>query len=80
MRVTGGLGFDDVSAPRSCCIAFVPDMCVSASESVAAVAVKAPAVRRTYGMAVRGDGLLSQATRRFVKMLASEAPGAGDAR
>ena len=60
-------------------IAFVPDMCVSACEPVATVAVKAPAVRRTYGTAVRSGGLMSQAARRFVEMLASEAPGAGDA-
>ena len=60
-------------------IAFVPEMCVSAWEPVATVAVKAPAVRRTYGIGVRSGGLMSQAARRFVEMLASEAPGAGDA-
>ena len=60
-------------------IAFVPDMCVSAWEPVATVAVNAPAVRRTYGTAVRSGGLMSQTARRFVEMLASEAPGAGDA-
>ena len=61
-------------------IAFVPDVFVGASEPVATVAVKARAVPRTYGIAVRSDGLMTQATRRFVDMLASEAPEAGDAR
>ena len=61
-------------------IAFVPDMCVTASEPVATVAVRARVVWRTYGVAVRSDGSMSQATRRFVEMLASEAPGAGGAR
>ena len=60
-------------------IAFVPDMFVGVSEPVATVAMKARDVRRTYGIAVRSDGLMSQATRRFVEMLASEAPDAGDA-
>ena len=61
-------------------IAFVPDMCVNAWDPVATVAVKARAVPRIYGIAVRSDGLMTQAVRRFVEMLASEAPGAGDAR
>ena len=61
-------------------IAFVPDMCVTPWEPVATVAVKTRAVPRTYGIAVRRDGLMSQTTRRFVEMLASEAPGAGGAR
>ena len=46
-------------------IAFVPDMCVTASEPVATVAVKARAVQRTYGIAVRSGGLMSQVTRRL---------------
>ena len=59
--------------------AFVPDICITGSERVRVVPVDVHPVRRTYGIAVRRDAMMSQAMRRFVEMLAQDAPGAGEA-
>lgn len=59
--------------------AFVPDFCVTESESVRIVPVDVPPVRRIYGMLVRRDGLVSQTMNRFVEMLVQDTRGAGEA-
>ena len=48
-------------------VAFVPDICVTASERVATVAVNARPIPRIYGIAVRRERLMSLAARRFLE-------------
>ena len=48
-------------------IALVPDVCVSADEPVCRVAIEPGFRLRTYGVAMRRDGLVSLGARRFVE-------------
>ena len=58
-------------------VAFVPDICVVASEPVASIEIRARPVRRIYGVAVRRERLMSLAARRFLDCALAEPAGAG---
>ena len=53
-------------------VAFVPDVCVVASERVAVVPVDARPIPRVYGIAVRRERLMSLAARRFLEAALAE--------
>ena len=55
-------------------IAIVPSVCVSAQEPVCVVAIEHRFRLRTYGVAMRGDSLVSLAARRFVELAVADDP------
>lgn len=60
-------------------IALVPEVCVAAHEPVCVVRLAHRFRLRTYGLALRRDGLASLAAHRFVEMAVAERAGGGDA-
>ena len=61
-------------------VAIVPSVCVSAHEPVCRVAIEHRFRLRTYGMALRRDGLVSLAARRFVALAVANAQAPDDTR
>ena len=59
-------------------IAVVPSVCVAPHEPVAMVPLAHRFIHRTYGLALRRDGLAPLAVRRFVGVAVSEAAGRWD--